>query len=301
MLDWLQEFTTHLTLERNLSPHTCKAYLRDVQSFYTFIVEVAAVDSLPEVQNFLPQVDKVLLRRWLAAQQRTCKKVSVARKLSALRAFFRYLNREGLLDSNPVALLASPKQDTYLPNTLDVDDVYHLLDQQDGDGLIRTRDRAIFELIYSSGLRVSEVVGLNGGDLRAAEQVVRVLGKGNKVRIVPVGSKAIARVDEYIALRSTVAMGEPLFVNRSGRRLSVRTVQRNLKKKLLNAGLSTAVTPHSLRHSFATHLLGGGADLRAIQEMLGHSSLSTTQRYTQVSVERVMSEYDKAHPRSRKK
>ncbi len=301
MLDWLQEFSTHLTLERNLSPHTCKAYLRDLQSFYAFVIEVTAADNVAEVQNYLSQVDKLLLRRWLAALQRRCKKVTVARKLSALRTFFRYLNREGLLDVNPVDLLASPKQERYLPTTLDVDDVYHLLDQEDGDDLVRIRDRAIFELMYSSGLRVSEVVGLNVGDFRAQEQVVRVLGKGSKTRIVPVGSKAIARVIDYVNSRSAAVRGAPLFINRSGGRLSVRTVQRNLKKKLLRAGLSTAVTPHSLRHSFATHLLGGGADLRAIQEMLGHSSLSTTQRYTQVSVDKVMLEYDKAHPRSRKK
>lgn len=301
MSDWLQEFSTHLTLERNLSPHTGKAYLRDVQSFYSFIMDATGSDSAAAVQNFLPQVDKLMLRRWLATQQRRCKKITVSRKLSALRAFFRYLVREGLLEVNPADLLASPKQERYLPTTLDVDDIYHLLDQADGADQVRIRDRAIFELIYSSGLRVSEVVGLNIGDFRAQEQIVRVLGKGRKVRIVPVGAKAVARVKECLQGRVSNASGDPLFVNRSSRRLSVRTVQRNLKKKLLRAGLSTAVTPHSLRHSFATHLLDGGADLRAIQEMLGHSSLSTTQRYTQVSVEKVMSEYDKSHPRNRKK
>lgn len=300
-MDWLQSFFSHVTLERNLSPHTCKAYMRDVQSFYAYIVEVTAAQNDSEVQSFLPQVDKVLLRRWLVVLQRRVKKVTVARKLSALRTYFRYLNREGLLSSNPLDLLATAKRERYLPITLDVDDVFHLLDLDDGEDEIRIRDRAIFELIYSSGLRVSEVVGLNISDFRAQEQVVRVLGKGSKTRIVPVGSQAIARVAEYCRYRGNAGSGAPLFTNCRDNRLSVRTVQRNLKKKLLKAGLPTVVTPHSLRHSFATHLLGGGADLRSIQEMLGHSSLSTTQRYTHVSVDKVMSEYDKAHPRSRKK
>jgi integrase/recombinase XerC len=295
MSDWLEDFTTYLTIERNLSPHTCSAYLRDVKEFCAF---VASDDSA--LTTSLTLVDKLDMRRWLAAEQRKCKKVTIARKLAAVRTFFRFLNREQLLFNNPADDVATPKQEHYLPTTLDVDDIFHLLDQP-SVGAVQLRDLTIFELIYSSGLRVSEVVGLNVSDLREAEQVIRVRGKGGKQRIVPVGAQALARIAQYLEQREWCGNTDPLFVNRSNRRLSVRTVQRNLKKHLLKAGLPTAVTPHALRHSFATHLLGGGADLRAIQEMLGHSSLSTTQRYTHVSIDQVLAVYDKAHPRSRKK
>jgi len=303
--DWINCFAGYLTVERNLSPHTCNGYLRDVRAFSAFVVNLTGNDDVDltsgRINQLLAHVDKQCLRRWLAEQQRRCKKVTVARKLASLRAFYSYLNREGLVVGNPADLIATPKLEHFLPTTLDVDDVYHLLDHEGGKSIGAIRDRAIFELIYSSGLRVSEVVGLNIGDLREAEQLVRVLGKGGKMRIVPIGKTALKRVRDYLLERcSDQCYGEqtePIFLNRSGGRLSVRSVQRNLKKKLFQAGLPTSVTPHSLRHSFATHLLGGGADLRAIQEMLGHSSLSTTQCYTHVSVERVMLEYDKTHPR----
>ena len=317
MADCIDDFLTYLQVERNLSPHTCRAYLRNVREFCAFIAtadDSGDAGNADDLKLALQSVDKLLMRHWLVHQQKQCKKVSVARKLSSIRTFFRYLNRQGVLRENPAELVATPKREHYLPTTLDVDAIYHLLDFPTEMTVIHMRDRAIFELLYSSGLRVSELVGLNIDDVREAEQLLRVIGKGNKVRIVPIGSKALVRVAEYQSYRERVTKGlvgdvavdhggdggGPLFVNRFNKRLSVRTVQRNLKKLLLQAGLPTTVTPHALRHSFATHLLDGGADLRAIQEMLGHVSLSTTQKYTKVSVDRVMQVYDDAHPRSSK-
>lgn len=297
MFALLEKFTSYLTLERNVSIHTCQAYARDVKSFCRFFAVDESADSLV----CLASLDKISVRRWLADLQKKCKKVTVARKLASVRAFFFYLNRDGILDTNPVQQVTTPRRESYLPTTLDVDGIYHLLDHPHNNTIFQRRDLAIFELIYSSGLRVGEVVGLNYGDVRATEQLVRIRGKGGKTRIVPVGSKALERLAEYLGQRGMEAQDAPLFINRFGTRLTTRTVQRHLKRQLLSAGLPTAVTPHALRHSFATHLLGSGADLRAIQEMLGHSSLSTTQQYTKVSIEQMMLEYDKAHPRRIKK
>lgn len=298
MATWLDEFSEYLSVERNLSPHTCLAYTRDIRAFIDFLIPEESAISAEQV---LSEVDKLCVRRWMAELMKQSKKITVARKLASLRSFFRYLTRQGYLADNPAETISSPRFEHYLPTTLDVDDIYHLLDCQLDNPPKQLRDRAIFELIYSSGLRVSELVGLNVGDVRLSEQVVRVQGKGGKMRIVPVGSKALERVSGYLSLRRGCEAADPLFINRNLGRLSSRSVQRNLKQLLLQAGLPASITPHSLRHSFASHLLGGGADLRAIQEMLGHSSLSTTQRYTHVSVEQVMGVYDKAHPRSQKK
>ena len=297
MGDWLQKFAQHIRVERNLSPHTCAAYLRDIQAFLSFVGGENGSDEDTNVD--IATIDKWYVRRWLAVQIKQHKKSTVARKLASVRALFRYLLLHGYIDKNPLGQVSTPKQQKYLPTTLDVDDVYHLLDFPNDGTVQQLREKAIFELLYSSGLRVSEVVGLDIGDVDMAQQLLRVMGKGRKERIVPVGATALASVENYLLQRGGVSHGDPLFVNRNGTRLSTRTVQRNLKKQLLKAGLPTAVTPHSLRHSFATHLLGGGADLRAIQEMLGHESLSTTQQYTKVSIERVTEVYDSAHPRSR--
>lgn len=294
---WLDEYVRYLSVERELSEHTRSAYVRDVLAFCRFVGN----GELDELERQLPRVDKLVVRRWMASLKARNKKVTVARKVAAVRSFFAYLHREGYLPNNPLLQVRLPRKERYLPTTLDVDHVYRLLDAPLADTLIAKRDRAVFELLYSCGLRVGELVALNFGNLDVTQQLVRVLGKGGKERIVPVGRTALAAVEDYLATRGHVERQQPLFVSRRGTRLSARTVQRNLKKNLLLQGLSTEATPHSLRHSFATHLLDSGADLRAIQEMLGHASLSTTQKYTQVSVDRMMQEYDKAHPRSRKR
>ena len=289
-------FATYLSDERNLSPHTRVAYLRDLDEFQTFLERHGGSD-----QAALARIDSLLLRRYLAELHKRNQRTSIARKLSALRTFFRYLVREGALPGNPTEGLSTPKLNRYLPKTLSVDEAQALMERGYGTGLLDLRDRAIVELFYSSGLRVSELTGLDVGSLDLREKLVRVLGKGRKERIVPVGRKAHEALLAYLEGRGMPGSEEPLFLNARGGRLTPRSVQRNLKARLIKAGLIKDISPHALRHSFATHLLDGGADLRAIQELLGHVSLSTTQKYTQVSVDHLMSVYDKAHPRSKKK
>lgn len=296
MHEWIERFHTFLAVERNLSPHTCAAYLRDLAEFRAFLAAQGAVD-----REALLGIDHLLLRRYLAELHKSNQRTSIARKLSALRTFFRYLVREGGLPRNPAEGVATPKRNRYLPKTLSVDEASALMERGHGTTPLALRDRAILELLYSCGLRVSELTGLDVGGVDLRERLVRVLGKGRKERIVPVGRQAHAALCAYLDARGAVADDEPLFVNHRGGRLTPRSVQRHLKTRLLKAGLLKDISPHALRHSFATHLLDGGADLRAIQELLGHASLSTTQRYTQVSVDQLMAVYDKAHPRSRKK
>ncbi len=292
----IEKFSRYLSDERNLSPHTRSAYLRDLGEFQAFLKRHCGSE-----QVALARVDSLLLRRYLAELHKRNQRTSIARKLSALRTFFRYLVREGSLASNPTEGLSTPKLSRYLPKTLSVDEAAALMERGYGKSLLDLRDRAIVELFYSSGLRVSELTGLDVGSLDLRENLVRVLGKGRKERIVPVGRKAREALLAYLEARGLPGAEDPLFLNARGGRLTPRSVQRNLKARLIKAGLIKDISPHALRHSFATHLLDGGADLRAIQELLGHASLSTTQKYTQVSVDHLMSVYDKAHPRSKKK
>ena len=296
MQAWIDQFNRYLTVERNLSPHTRAAYMRDLSEFQNFLERHGG--AAPEN---LVKIDSFLLRSYLAELHRQNKRTSIARKLSTLRTFFRYLVREGLLVGNPAEGLSTPKLNSYLPKTLSVDEAAALMERGYGSSILDMRDRAIVELFYSSGLRVSELTGLDVASLDLREMLVRVLGKGGKERIVPIGRKAYEALLAYLEARGMPADPEPLFVNARGGRLTPRSVQRNLKKRLLKASVMKDISPHALRHSFATHLLDGGADLRAIQELLGHASLSTTQKYTQVSVDQLMSVYDKAHPRSKKK
>jgi len=293
----IARFDKHLAVERNVSEHTRRAYRQDLEAFRLFLREEL---KWPE-EGMLGRIDNLVLRRYLALLHKQNKKSTIGRKLAALRTFFRYLVREGVLRLNPGELVATPKQEKYLPRTLTVDESFALMAQGGEAGLLAGRDRAIVETLYSCGLRVSELTGLNVGSVDLREGLVRVLGKGRKERIVPIGRKAREALDEYLAARGNPADEEPLFLNHRGGRLTPRSVERNLKVQLLKAGILKDATPHALRHSFATHLLDGGADLRAIQELLGHASLSTTQKYTQVSVDHLMHVYDQAHPRSRKK
>jgi integrase/recombinase XerC len=293
----IARFDKHLAVERNVSEHTRRAYRLDLEAFRLFLREEL---KWPE-EGLLGRIDNLVLRRYLAALHKQNKKSTIGRKLAALRTFFRYLVREGVLRFNPGELVATPKQEKYLPRTLTVDESFALMEQGGGAGLLSGRDRAIVETLYSCGLRVSELTGLNVGSVDLREGLVRVLGKGRKERIVPIGRKAREVLEEYLAARGNPGDEEALFLNHRGGRLTPRSVERNLKVQLLKAGILKDATPHALRHSFATHLLDGGADLRAIQELLGHASLSTTQKYTQVSVDHLMHVYDQAHPRSRKK
>ena len=297
MQSLLLKFDQHLSVERNLSEHTRSAYLRDLREFSSFLAAIfTPVDS-----NCLKQIDRILLRRYLALLHKKNSKATIARKLSALRTFFRYLVREGILTANPGDLVSTPRQEKYLPTVMTVDETFALIDGINRADQLSLRDRAIFELLYSSGLRISELTGLDVGKVYFDQELVRVTGKGDKERIVPVGQHALTALCLYLQERGSPGDHEPLFLNRNGGRLTPRSIQRHLKKHLLLAGIIKDATPHALRHSFATHLLDGGADLRAIQELLGHASLSTTQKYTQVSVDQLTSVYDKAHPRSHKK
>jgi integrase/recombinase XerC len=296
MQTWIDRFSGFLTDERNLSPHTRTAYLRDIKEFYAFLERQGIAGG-----GQVPTIDSFLLRRYLGELHKDNQRSSIARKLSSLRVFFRFLVREGLLAGNPAEGLSTPKLNRYLPKTLSVDEATALLERGYDQGLLAVRDRAILELFYSSGLRVSELTGLDVGSVNLRDKLVRVLGKGLKERILPIGGKAHQALLTYLERRGMPADGEPLFLNARGGRLTPRSVQRNLKTRLVKSGVVKDISPHALRHSFATHLLDGGADLRAIQELLGHASLSTTQKYTQVSVDQLMAVYDKSHPRSKKK
>lgn len=293
----LQRFEEYLSLERSLSPRTVEAYLRDLRQFSQFLQQAGGAGAVG-----LEQVDLLLLRRYLAQLHKRCGRTSIGRKLSALRTFFQFLVREGGLAVSPVEGLATPRREQYLPKVLSAEQAGHLLDQPlPGNKPHLLRDLAIFELIYSCGLRISELTGLDLAHLDLGQRSVRVLGKGNKERVLPVGRQACAALQAYLDERGAQPNTAPLFVNQRGGRLTARSVQRNLKKRLLLLNLPTDATPHALRHSFATHLLDAGADLRTIQELLGHASLSTTQKYTKVSFAHLTDVYDRAHPRSRKK
>ncbi len=300
MQEIVERFERYLQVERDVSPHTLLAYRRDIAGFGRFLAATLNVASpgLPEIRS----VDVHLLRSFLARLGKDCRRSTIGRKMAALRTFFRFLVREGLIEVNPAESLGIPRQEKPLPQTLSVDEACNLLDATAGGDILTLRDRAILETLYSCGLRVSELTGLDIGGVDLEERLVRVLGKGRKERIVPLGRKARAALVAYLEERNWPEPSAPLFLNHRGGRLSARSVERNLKKHLLRAGILKDATPHTLRHSFATHLLvEGGADLRAIQELLGHASLSTTQKYTQVSIDHLMAVYDDAHPRSRKK
>lgn len=301
-----EAFATYLDVEKGYSRHTCRAYRRDLDEFAVFMAKDRA-EALPDDEtaltgDTLKHLDHMTLRAYLAWLHRKNCKATIARKLSALRSFFRFLVKNGYLDTNPAAYVLTPKRGRPIPHYLSVDDMFRLLDAMPADNLLALRNRAMFETLYGSGVRVAELVGLNGGDVDTQNRSMRVLGKGNRERVVPLGRKAAQAIDAYrhrLKCEGRMPSGprEALFVNRYGGRLSTRSVGRILKQLVQTTGLGQPVSPHALRHSFATHLLDAGADLRVVQELLGHQSLSTTQRYTHVSISRLTAVYDKAHPR----
>jgi len=295
---YLEDFLQYLRVERQMSPHTLRNYALDISQFLDFLQEGRDHVALGEVTY--PD-----LRAFLAHSLKGRRKSTVARKLSALRTFFKYLQRQGAVEVNQAKLAPSPKLDKTLPHFLTVDEAFHLLDNAGGDDFGGSRDRAILEAFYGGGLRLSELAGLNLADLDLREGVLRVWGKGAKERLAFLGKSAIEAVKDYLPRRLALLgrTGTPeqaaLFVNKRGGRLSSRSVARLVEKWAQLAGLSQALTPHGLRHSFATHLLEGKADLRTVQELLGHSSISTTAHYTHLNLDYLMEEYDKAHPRSK--
>ncbi len=297
--DYYDDFFTYLRVERGASPHTLDAYASDLAGLSAFLDDQGRGDDRPQA------LDHVVLRHWLGVELEGRTHTTLARKISCVRSFLRFLVRRGVLERSPAELLARPKLPQKTRPFLSVDEIYTLLDGPRRPGPLGLRDLACFELMYSSGLRVSELVGIDMEHLDLIEGWVRVLGKGSKERDVPVGSRAVDVLSEYLSasrpsLVDKTGAQDPvaLFLNARGGRLSARSVRRLLKDAQVRAGLNVDVSPHGLRHSFATHLLDGGADLRAIQEMLGHERLSTTQQYTHNSLDRLMEVYDKAHPRA---
>ena len=295
----VEAFGAHLEIERNLSYHTKRNYLADLKQFQEFLLKRGV--------RHIDAIDQTAIRAFLAVlYMKKIKKVTMSRKVASLRAFFRFLIREGKIKYNPAEMIQAPKADKYLPTFLSIDEVLALLGVKFGGDALGVRDRAIMELFYSAGLRIGELTGLNTGDIDFPRGLVKVRGKGKKERIVPVGEPALKALEDYLGIRGEFARdnGEnyleaPLFLGRLGSRLTPRSVRRLVDKYVLLSGINRKITPHVLRHTFATHLMDAGADLRVIQELLGHESLSTTQKYTSVSVTRLMEIYDKSHPRSR--
>jgi integrase/recombinase XerC len=293
----IQNFRDYLGSERNYSKHTVKAYITDIGEFLRVIKEKKLVGEEAGAIDF-EKLDETPVRAYISWLYTRNSRSSISRKLASVRTFFEFLIRKGAIKNNLAKLVPTPRGEKRLPTFLTVDEVVKLLSIE-GSGTLVSRDAAVLELLYSSGLRVSELVGINLNDIDLKNLTVKVLGKGNKERIVPVGSKAARALDQYLRERPGMNPGgDHLFVNTRGDRLNVRSVDRIIRKYALLAGIPKNVSPHVLRHTFATHLLGGGADLRAIQEMLGHKSLSTTQRYTHTSIEKLMEIYDKTHPRA---
>ena len=304
----VQSFLKYLTHQRNVTDQTLRAYRTDLVQFFTFLKETPVTG--------LSGVDHRILRHFLSKLQESgLSKTSIARKLATLRSFFKFLHREGRVSANPAKTLLTPKQESRLPVFMTQDEAYHLMTGPQGESLPALRDRAILETFYSSGIRIGELAGLNVEDVRLTEGFLRVLGKGRKERIVPLGSQAIAAIGAYLGVRNAgyemrdvkhrnAASPIPhsaLFLNLRRGRLTSRGIYNLVRKYAGPLMPLKRITPHSLRHSFASHLLDGGADLRSVQEMLGHSNLSTTQKYTHISMDRLMEVYDKAHPRSKNK
>lgn len=298
----INAFLEFLATQRNASPHTIAAYRNDLSGFDAFIRQERGDDCDASV------VDHLLLRLYLARlsgsstpRQGQYAKSSIGRKLAAIRAFFGWLVRSKQLEVNPAELIVTPKREQRLPFHLNIDQTVALVEtppRQAGEEQRKNRDAAILELLYSSGLRVSELANLTIGDIDRQAGMVRVLGKGSKERIVPVGAAALAALDRYLADRGALDETAPLFLGSRGGRINRRAVAELVTRWSKTLTTFKSVSPHTLRHTFATHLLEAGADLRSIQELLGHASLSTTQKYTHVGIDRLLEVYDKAHPRA---
>jgi len=290
MQRYIDKFMNYLKIEKNAAAHTVTNYTIDLKSFRAFLGErdIAAVDHL-------------VLRRFLAEMRaKNYSKRTIARKLASLRTFFKFLYREGYIKTNPITAILTPKLDKKLPVVLDVAKVARLVQSPPEDAVSGLRDRAILETLYSAGIRVSELVGLDLDDVDFISGVIKVLGKGSKERMVPIGEPALAAIRRYVEERddAKVRDRDAVFLNKSGKRLTDRSIRRIIDKYIRACSIQEHISPHSLRHSFATHLLDRGADLRSVQELLGHMNLSTTQIYTHVTMERLKTVYDKAHPRA---
>lgn len=290
----IAEFLDHLKFEKNASQHTLASYRRDLYQFYAY---------LREAHPRAKKIDHVMVRSFLAyLHERQLRKSSLARKLAALRSFFQFCMQKKWRRDNPAKVVATPKQDKPVPSFLSEEEMTQFLEVPPQNNVLGLRDKAILELLYASGIRVSELVGLDLPDLNIAERLIRVKGKGKKERIVPFGETAGRSLQAYCDQRSLINQGRidssALFLNYRGTRITPRSVERIVGKYIDQAAVRRKISPHSLRHSFASHLLSRGADLRVIQELLGHASLSTTQKYTHLDLKQLLDVYQKSHPRS---
>jgi integrase/recombinase XerC len=305
MQQLVEQFLEHLRYERNVSAHTLRNYRIDLEQFLAHLAgpESNKKSATPSVE----EIDHLTIREWLASLHSAQKsKSSVARKLAALRTFFQFLVREGLLELNPAKLVSTPRQEKKLPNHLSVEEAVRFIESPDTQTDLGKRDRAMLELMYATGVRVAELTTMNLADIDFRSQLIRVTGKRRKQRVVPFGDPAGEALRSYLKIREKFLFNAPvstrdeeaLFLNYQGTRITTRSVGRMVDKYIrLCAGMHN-ISPHALRHSFATHLLDSGADLRDIQELLGHARLSTTQVYTHVSMEKLIEVYDKAHPKA---
>jgi len=312
----IDRFVDYLKHERHFSPYTARCYGADLRQYVEYLQGTTSADDFDgdlaaAVEAKMQRADAMVVRGFLAhLDQFGYSPATTARKIATLRSFYKWMLKRGLADSNPMLLIRTPKQAKRLPKAITVEQIEALLSSPDNSETLGARDRAILETLYSTGVRVSELVDLDRKDMDFAGQTMHVRGKGKKERIVPLGSHAMAAIRHYLMLlepdtrfaavrREMAETGNcPLFVNKNGGRLSSRSVRRKLDKYLKGAGLDPSISPHTLRHSFATHLLDNGADLRSVQELLGHQSLSTTQVYTHLSTMRMRSAYEQAHPRA---
>lgn len=302
----LDTFLEFLDVHKNYSDHTLRAYRTDLLEFIRIFAEYKRInpDKKEELESLTAsQVDVLSIRSYLGAlYKKRDKKSSVARKLSAVRSFFNHLLKSGVVEENPADMVATPKQEKPIPAYLTVDDMFRLLDHIETNTVAGLRDKAMFETLYSTGIRISELSGLDLAQVDSSGGVIRVVGKGNKERVAPIGKRALKAIEEY---RTALAeLGQDwlkdktaLFLNKDGKRLTDRSMARLLKFWADKAEISVPIFPHAVRHTFATHMLDAGADLRGVQEILGHESLSTTQKYTHVTIDRLSRAYDKAHPR----
>jgi len=302
---FIGSYIESLATEKGFSANTCRAYLHDLEEFFSFL-NTNENSGTRRTEDAKPvgrlRVESLMIRRYLGYVHKKNAKSTVARKLSAIRSFYSYLIKRGLIEDNPAEMISTPKQRKTIPSYLPVDEMFRLLDSIQTETLFGLRNRAIFETLYSSGIRVSELAGMNISDVDFARSLIRVMGKGGKHRIVPIGQKALEAINAYrnqLRRETGNASGDegPLFLNKDRGRLTTRSIARILNKLVDACGLISPVSPHALRHTFATHMLDAGADLRTVQELLGHKSLSTTQKYTHVSIDRLMKTYDRAHPR----
>jgi integrase/recombinase XerC len=294
------EFLDYLTYERNVSGNTVAAYRDDLESFVKFLCN--DYFNMGRDQLDMSRVDHLTIRSYLASlSRRKLSRATVARHLSALRSFFKHLVREGKVEANPARSVSTPKREKHLPAVMQTSDVALLLEQPDTSTTLGLRDAAFLELLYASGLRIGELTGIDIDDVELRSRLVKVHGKGSKERIVPFGSKAEAALRAWLAVRGEVVTDieeQAFFVNYRGKRITTRSVRRLFDTYLQQAALRAGISPHTMRHSFATHLLNAGADLRGIQELLGHASLSTTQKYTHLNDWQLIAVYKKAHPRA---